>query len=993
LLVTCRTYRFIDKNDTIARNAFLKLLRPFFITLSDPNTSAADCYTSIKYLMIVIRVTLQRVRGGAKNPDRAASDIRKRLVVMSESLEKINNPIPEQKDHENNNRPEVKGEKKNNTSLLRATQLVLEGHLKRAASSLMNKPLQHPSDLPSVNKLTSSLHKIFVPPKSNVSIAQALTEEKYNPPPPLLRLDNDIFDRAVVRLCNGAAPALSGWTGQLLRIIAEDEVCRPGLVELTRKIICNLLPRDSRSLLSLCKLFTINKTDNRIRPITIREIFVKLAQTYKNIADERLINKCFPTIQLGVGAPGGSEALILRTQFFLEHLKKNKLNKHPVVLKVDFTNAFNNALRPEMARALVTNGLSSRVPMFCFTSEHSSGMVLQNSQEELSRLIRSEEGTFQGDTNGSFDFSLMMQPGYEAAVAGINDTDTSATIDDFVTTTLLEHSLTIATRLSKFSREKKIDIKCATLLLPLLNPDQATLDAYQQMRQHIESQLNIKVTLEVGWMEVTGGLVGELPQNDAKLSTWFDDYLKQHDLLFDSIPKLSPQIGYQILKSCMIPRMNFLTRVVPPSILSRYSVLTRFDKKVRDCFSSLHRLSSSDAQEPSLTGLAPYIINLPTKQGGLAIRCLSNVSPVAYLSATVQMFALAIKVYGTANRAIQADLPLLRESAEIYAGVSRTLHQRARAAEPDSALKKDIESLYPLDFASHIETFAACPKNQHLQKFLTSHYVDYNAHLAAASEASHNPVDAALLRNIAAPSAGTVFDTLPSPSHRLSADAWNHFVCLRLGKPPCADALTFAPQCPFCFQSLTPSHFQGCVAQMKLGIYSRHQQLVNAITRICSLYHLNYAVEVPVPLKANVQAPQVPLANFGDYIQNAARTDVEIYTPNSVVRIDVTTTHPLSPSNLNTPASSLLENRVKAKLSHYKAFTDAQVHIVAMDTFGIRHKSIDRLLKALRSAIPEDKQPDFAKNFRRALSFALAQGVWLTHMRAMTHARHKLANE
>ena len=95
------------------------------------------------------------------------------------------------------------------------------------------------------------------------------------------------------------------------------------------------------------RLLALKKKDGELRPIaigyTIRRLAAKCANKY---VTEKLAAQLAP-IQLGIGIPGGAEAAVHALRRYAEDLP----NDH-IIVKLDFTNAFNTLRRDEMLEAI-----------------------------------------------------------------------------------------------------------------------------------------------------------------------------------------------------------------------------------------------------------------------------------------------------------------------------------------------------------------------------------------------------------------------------------------------------------------------------------------------------------------------------------------------------------------------------------------------------------------------------------------------------------------
>ena len=108
-------------------------------------------------------------------------------------------------------------------------------------------------------------------------------------------------------------------------------------------------------------------------------------------------------------------------------------------------------------------------------------------------------------------------------------------------------------------------------------------------------------------MPALGGIIGR--DSDIILD-WTLSQVKSHDRLFEAIlhPSLPFQSALLMLRLSALPRVDYLTRVLPPSIIS--PALVQFDSMVLDAVVRKLRLPSSLSDEAQST------LRLPIRLGG-----------------------------------------------------------------------------------------------------------------------------------------------------------------------------------------------------------------------------------------------------------------------------------------------------------------------------------------------------------------------------------------
>ena len=106
-------------------------------------------------------------------------------------------------------------------------------------------------------------------------------------------------------------------------------------------------------------MLALNKKCGGIRPIAVGLTLRRLASKCANSAVLTRLGPDFSPRQLGLGTPGGCEAAVHSTRRFLESLAPDH-----VVVKLDFSNAFNSIHRGDMLQAVF-----ERIPeLFAFAS-------------------------------------------------------------------------------------------------------------------------------------------------------------------------------------------------------------------------------------------------------------------------------------------------------------------------------------------------------------------------------------------------------------------------------------------------------------------------------------------------------------------------------------------------------------------------------------------------------------------------------------------------
>lgn len=115
---------------------------------------------------------------------------------------------------------------------------------------------------------------------------------------------------------------------------------------------------------------------------------------------------------------------------------------------------------------------------------------------------------------------------------------------------------------------------------------------------------------------------------DEFCNAYLEDVVHKHERAVEQIIRTKPHNALRLLRFCFIPRMQYLARTVPPPLLKQHA--PKFDSLVRSAF-----LTISGISDEEMTPRAETLLHARFCQGGLALRSLQLVSPLAYFSSLV----------------------------------------------------------------------------------------------------------------------------------------------------------------------------------------------------------------------------------------------------------------------------------------------------------------------------------------------------------------------
>jgi hypothetical protein len=177
--------------------------------------------------------------------------------------------------------------------------------------------------------------------------------------------------------------------------LLDNPACYAAILALLTDIINGDIDPTAAPLLLSSRLIPATKPNGGIRPIAVGEVFMRLAGlvAITHIAD--VITKIFGNVQLGCGAPGGSQAAAITVQ--------TALSAGLAALTIDIANAFNTRSRLKIIQQLHSyTDLSPIYRIAHLALSHASPLLLAHSDDEM----LSTNGVRQGCTLAGLLFAL-----------------------------------------------------------------------------------------------------------------------------------------------------------------------------------------------------------------------------------------------------------------------------------------------------------------------------------------------------------------------------------------------------------------------------------------------------------------------------------------------------------------------------------------------------------------------------------------------------------
>ena len=383
-------------------------------------------------------------------------------------------------------------------------------------------------------------------------------------------------------------------------------------------------------------LIALEKKCGGIRPIaigyTLRRLAAKCANTH---ALHTIGAKLLPE-QLGLGTPGSCEAAVHATRRFLANMPPDYL-----LVKLDFSNAFNNIHRDAMLSAAAEHVPS--IYQFCLSSYEKTTLL-----KFSSHIILSQEGCQQGDPLGPLLFCLAIHP----LIVSCNSSLKMAFMDDV---TLGGPAATVASDVAMIKAEGASrglflnDQKCESITANGQPPDDALLRDFIQLTPTSATLLGAPLIIGPAMDKCLQQRCNDLERAISRL-----ELITSHDALV------------LLRASFSAPTMQHTLRSSP---CAGRVELTQFDALLRSALSKICNISLTDDQWLQAS--------LPVRAGGLGIRRVSSLATPAFIASAVGTRNLQDQILNTAPGSY-SELDIYQQSWQANYGDMPTLTSPAK---------------------------------------------------------------------------------------------------------------------------------------------------------------------------------------------------------------------------------------------------------------------------------------------------------------------------
>jgi len=352
------------------------------------------------------------------------------------------------------------------------------------------------------------------------------------------------------------------------------------------------VPDEIRGFLFGGRLLALEKKGGGIRPIAVGVTWRRLTSKLVNAALTSVAMDHIHPYQLGVGVPGGAEAAISAARQFLDSSPNN------VLLKLDFTNAFNTIRRDCILESVAD--ISPEWYRYVKSSYEGSSSLFYEGN-----IVESAEGVQQGDPLGPLLFCIVIRHILASCASAIR----LGYLDD----------LTLGGAPDTVSKDLELVRSTLPLLGLSLNDAKCEVIVSRDIRSLPTNLLNLP---SVPATEAV--LLGVPLLCDTGLDQVLAEKVRTLSVLCDRLQHLESHDALTILRhSIALPSMQHLLRGVN---CYNHPALSDFDIKLRSSLSAILNVNLPDDAWSQAT--------LPVKLGGLGIRRTNQVAPSAYLAAS-----------------------------------------------------------------------------------------------------------------------------------------------------------------------------------------------------------------------------------------------------------------------------------------------------------------------------------------------------------------------
>ena len=340
-------------------------------------------------------------------------------------------------------------------------------------------------------------------------------------------------------------------------------------------------------------LIAFSKPDGGVRPIAVGCTLRRLAAKCASHAVRGAMADLLAPTQLGYGTSMGAEAAVHATRTYLQHMPEDHL-----LLKLDFSNAFNSVRRDKMLQACLLHA-PALYPLVHSAYSKSSYLFFE------STIIDSAEGVQQGDPLGPLLFSLSIH----SMVSQLKSAFTLFYLDDG---TLGGSSIEVRHDLQSLeASSRELGLVLNRGKTEIVCSDPITVSSLQSISPDFRCVAPSEACL-------LGSPIGDFASVNRTLQAKFDA-LKT---IGERLSFLHSQDALLLLRNVFsLPKVLYVLRTAP---CFESPLLQEMNNLQRDLLQTICNVELND--------VAWIQASLPISAGGLGIRSFTQLAPSAYLA-------------------------------------------------------------------------------------------------------------------------------------------------------------------------------------------------------------------------------------------------------------------------------------------------------------------------------------------------------------------------